>query len=178
MFLKYISDKLNLKKYDNELMSNEISSIDEPIDGLYEEISKYFSLVNYVDVSRLSGDMKKQYEYYFSLSLDELNNENIQNVIYDFLEKSYKILLFPNIQEKYCFYGPLNYRYVAPRDCVVLGLNYNEFDIPDDNFDDVHSKNEQLICDISNYIQENSLKETGINIAILQYNEFSKKKVR
>lgn len=178
MFLRYISNKINLKDYENKLVMNGISSIEEPIDGLYPQISKYFSLVNNVDDSRLSDDMKKEYQHYFSKPLEELATKGLEEQINKFLEKSYPMLLYPNIQEKFCFYGPINYKYAAPRDCVVLGLNYNEFDISDQNFDEIHLRNNKLICDMLNYIQEEVSKEIGINIAVLQYNEFSKKKVR
>ena len=86
--------------------------------------------------------------------------------------------MFPNVEEKFYFYGPINYNYVAPRDSIVLGFNYREFDIPEENFDELHSKQEDYICDLLNYIQEKLAPQAGYNVAVLKYNEISKKKSR
>lgn len=178
MFLNYLYKKLNLKEIEKIYIQNEINHIDVEVEGLYTDISKYFSLVNKVDESRLTEDQMKQYNYYFSLPIEKLLSDELLNKVLKFIESTYKIMLFPNIEENHCFYGPLNYKYLAPRDCVVLGLNYYEFDINSDDFDKTHSKREAIICDTLNYIQEELANSIGMNIAVLRYNEYSKKKFR
>ncbi|MBQ9071726.1 MAG: hypothetical protein IJY25_01025 [Bacilli bacterium] len=178
MFLKYIYNKLNLEKIENEITKRDIKPIDDEVDGLYKNISKYFSLVNKVDESRLSTELKNQYNNYFSLPLEMLIEEKMQNEVFNFLESTYKIMLFPNIKENHCFYGPLNYKYVAPRDSIVLGFNYEEFDIPEENFDELYSKQEEFISGMINYIQFGLAEEEQKTIAVIKYNEYSKKKVR
>lgn len=178
MFLKYIYNKLDLKQIETSLEQQGINFVDDEIDGLYTNISKYFSLVNEVDESRLSKELTEKYNYYFSQSIEKLSEKELEDEVFEFLEASYKTMLFPNIKEKICFYGPLNYKYAAPRDCVVLGLNYCEFDISEDNFDELYSRRQSFICNVLNYIQENLADKAGINVAVLQYNEFSKKKIK
>ena len=163
---------------EKEIEKNEISYIDTDISGLYPDLSKYFSLVNNVDISRLTKEMKDKYEYYFSLSHEEIVSNNLQNEVNEFLENSYKLVLFPNVEEKFYFYGPINYNYVAPRDSIVLGFNYCEFNIPEENFDELHSKQDGYICDLLNYIQERLAPQAGYNVAVLKYNEISKKKIK
>ena len=177
-FLKFICEKLKLDVIEKEIEKNEISYIDTDIRGLYPDLSKYFSLVNNVDISRLTKEMKDKYEYYFSLSHEEIVSNNLQNEVNEFLENSYKLVLFPNVEEKFYFYGPINYNYVAPRDSIVLGFNYCEFNIPEENFDELHSKQDGYICDLLNYIQERLAPQAGYNVAVLKYNEISKKKIK
>lgn len=175
MFLKYIYEKLDLKSIESNVEQQGINFLDYKIEGLFPEISKYFNLANSVDDSRLSPDLKEKYNDYFSLPIETLNEEKNRNEIFDFLEKTYKLMLFPNIEENFCFYGPINYNYVAPRDCVVLGFNYYEFDIEENNFDKIYENREEFICDQLNYIQEVLSEKAGINVAVLKYNEFVKK---
>lgn len=175
-FLKFLYKKLNLSEIEEELGNKKIHCIDDDIEGLYPDLSKYFSLVNNVDIDRLPKEMKDKYEYYFSLSSQEIIKKGLQNEVNNFLEDSYKLILFPNIKESFCFYGPINYKYVAPRDCIVLGFNYYEFDVPTEDFDELHSKKEKYVCDLLNYIQEKIAPQAGYNVAVLKYNEFSKKK--
>lgn len=177
-FMKYLYNKLDLKNIENKIIEQEIVNIDEDVVGLYKDISKYFSLVNNVDESMLPEQMKQQYNYYFSMNGDELENRKLKKELNNFLESTYKYLLYPNINEKFCFYGPLNYKYVAPRDAIVLGFNYCEFNLEDENFDQIHLKKDEFICNILNYIQDELSNKTGLNIAVLKYNEYSIKKVK
>ena len=177
MFFKYICVKLNLFEFDKKIEDYGINNINEEIEGMYKDLSKYFSLVNKVDDTRLTGDLRKQYEYYFSLPIEQLYNLQIQNDVFKFLESTYKIMLFPNIKENHCYYGPLSYNYLAPRDSVVLGFNYYEFDIPDENFDKLHYERNVFLCQMINHIQITLSQQIGIPITIIKYNEYSKKKV-
>lgn len=174
MFMKYIYDKLNLKQVEAYLEEQGVNFIDEDINGLYKNISKYFSLVNSVDESKLSKDLSEKYNYYFSQAIENLLEKELE--VFDFLEKTYKTLLFPNIEDNICFYGPLNYKYAAPRDSIVLGFNYYEFDIPELNFDELYYKKQVVVCNVINHIQQELAKQAGVNVAVLKYNEFSKKK--
>lgn len=176
-FLKFLYEKLKLNTIEKKLESAKISCINDGVSGLYSEISKYFSLVNKVDTSRLTSEMQDKYKYYFSLSHQEIIDNGLQEEMNKFLEDSYKLILFPNIKEKFVFYGPINYNYVAPRDSIVLGFNYCEFSVSNENFEEEHSRQENFICDILNYIQESLAQQAGLNVAVLKYNEFSKKKM-
>lgn len=177
-FLKFLYEKLKLNAIEKKLESAKISCINDGVSGLYSEISKYFSLVNKVDTSRLTSEMQDKYKYYFSLSHQEIINNGLQEEMNKFLEDSYKLMLFPNIKEKFVFYGPINYNYVAPRDSIVLGFNYCEFNIPEENFDELHSKRKAYVCDLLNYIQEKLAPQAGYNVAVLKYNEITKKKIK
>lgn len=178
VFFYYLYNKLNLKTIELEFEKNGIIPTDFEFNNVYKKISKYFSLVNKVDDSRLTEELKNKYHNYFSLSVEELLDKERQNEIFQFLESTYKLMLFPNINEKHCFYGPLNDNYMAPRDSVVLGFNYYEFDIPNENFDEIYDMREEFICEVLNYIQITLSQKIGMTIAVIKYNEYVKKKVR
>jgi len=179
MFFKYIYNKLQLKKFEDELINAGINPIDCEINGLYKDVSKYFSLVNNVDITRLDPTLKNKYNNYFSLPIENLLQNDIEGEIFRFLEQTYKTVLFPNIKEERCFYGPLNFKYSAPRDSIVLGFNYCEFDIGSENYDEKYSQRETLVCTVLNYLQLLLSQQIGMNISVIKYNEYSfKKKVR
>lgn len=177
-FMKYIYNKLGLNLLEEQIIDYGVSAVDDNIEGLYKDISKYFSLVNNVDESGLPHDMREKYDYYFSMTSDDISANNLQEEVYDFLESSYKHLLYPNISQNFCFYGSLNYKYIAPRDSIVLGFHYREFDLDDKNFDELYLKQDGFVSDMLNNIQDDLSEKTGLNIAVLKYNEYSKAKYK
>lgn len=168
MFMKYLYNKIGLKEVENRLLSSGIKTLDF---GSYD-ISKYFTLVNRVNYMALTGNLKEKYDYYFSLSIEELCSSSMQDELNKFFDETYKILLFPNVDDKYVYYGPINYNYMVPRDSIVLGFYHNEFDLDGDNFDEEHFMNEQLICDNLNFIQYELGPKINMKIAVIKYNEY------
>lgn len=168
MFMRYLYKKLDLKKIEDKFILNGIKFRNLGDD----EISKCFLLLNDVDDSGLNDKLKEKYNYYFSLSIEELCTPLIENELLTFLEETYMVLLFPKGEDDYIYYGPLSYNYMAPRNSIVLGFYYKEFDIEEQNFEDIHFQNDVLICDSLNYIQNVLGPKANITVSVLQYNEF------
>lgn len=176
MFLRKIYKELNLNEIEIELLNNGIKTIlhdeDNKTNNLWMNMTSYFSLENNVYENQLPEELKEKYRFYFSLPLEQLCSNEMEIEVYNFLNQTYKLLLFPNIDENHVFYGPLDYNYIAPRDAIVLGFNYSEFEIIEDNFDEIHNKNDSLICDTLNYIQRQLAAQHKLKIAVIKYNEF------
>ena len=175
LFMKYIYKKLNLQEIEKKISDNNIKNQEELEQNT---ISKYFVLLNNVNIEKLTGSLKEKFDYYFSMSLDELCSSNLTVEINSFLEDTYKLLLFPDISIPYYYYGPINYKYMAPSDSIVLGFCYNEFDIPNDNFDEIHFQRETFLDNCLNLIQYEIASKAGFKVAIIKYNEFMKTKLK
>lgn len=171
MFLRYIYKIANLGAIETKLEEGKVvGNIGSSPE--YPQISKYFSLMNEVDTSKLNIEQKNQFESYFSQSLNELCKPDKEDEINKYLMETYKTVLFPDIEAKTLYYGPVNDKYIAPRDAVVLGFNYRKFDIPDDeNFDKNLEIQDSLICSLLNYIQSQIGPAINMKIAVLKYNE-------
>lgn len=178
VFFKYIYDKLNLEYYEKDLQKYDINPIEQDIEGLYKDISRYFSLLNNVNDKNLTEEQRKKYNYYFSLPIEKILDKSLENEINVFLEETYEKMLFPDIKEDHYYYGPLNNKYLVPKDSVALGFNYCEFDIEDENFSEKHLYKERVICRLLNNIKLILAKQIGMKISTIRYNEYSFKKVR
>lgn len=175
---KYIYEKIGLNQVESELITNGIKYLDyqDEEDSLYRTISKFFNLKNNIDISLLSEEELEMFKKYFSIPIEEvLNNNALLNEIYSFILKTIPKVLFPKVEENHCYYGPLNINYIAPRDSIVLGFNYYEFDI-EENFDEVYDKQQQIICDALNNIQFNLSSSLEYVVSVIKYNEFYEKK--
>lgn len=171
LFMLYVYEKGMLKKIDDTMITNQVGSLE-----LKNGISNYFELLNDVYEDRLSGQLKEEYDYYMSMDLQELISNNLKDRVQDFLERTYKLLLFPDLSNKFYYYGPININYVAPSDSIVLGFYYNEFETEETFSVEKHNRNEEIICDSLNYIQEKIGPSIGKKIAVIKFNEISKKK--
>lgn len=172
MFLRYIYNKLGLKEVENNLSEGGI--IDLNLES--SDISKYFRIVNEIDEDALTVELRKKYNYYFSHSIEKLCGSAMEKELFAFFEENYSQLFFPKVDDKYIYYGTINSNYMAPRDSIVLGFYYNEFDIQDENFDEKHFQNDVLICDNLNFIQYVLGPKFNMKISVIKYNEFSLKK--
>lgn len=175
---KNIYEKLGLSEIENDLVKKGIKYLEYTSEEneLYRTISKFFLLKNSVDISSLNDDESENFKKYFSLPIDTItNNTSLLNEVYDYIEKTYKKILFPKIDENHCYYGPINMNYVAPRDSIVLGFEYYEFEI-EENFDEIHETQQGIICDALNNIQFNLAPKAGYIVAVLKYNELYDRK--
>ena len=171
LFFNYIYNKLNLNSIENELLSNGIQPIDQ-----VDNISKYFGLLNNVNEEVLTGDLLEKYKYYMSMEIDNLVSDEMRDEVNNFLESTYRLLLFRDSSNPYYYYGPINYSYMAPYDSVVLSFYYNEFGTEESYSDEWHYKNMSLIVDMANNIQEKIGPSNSMKVSVIMYNEFSSKK--
>lgn len=172
IFLRKICYNLGLGDIESQLKINNIQPNTVDVEHM---AYSYFTLENKMSIDKFTHDQRKQYEYYFSKPIEELlNDENVSN----FLEETYKIVLFPKTEDNYVFYGPLNYHYLAPKDSIVLGFNYVEFDFNyEGDFDEAHYERETIINNLLNKVQDELAPNKNLKVAVIKYNEYSKKKV-
>ena len=110
-----------------------------------------------------------------ALPFNELLNKKNYNQVTEFLEETYRLVLFADTKAKYLYYGPVNDKYLAPTDSVVLGFNYIEYyNNEEDYFEQIHFQKESEINDLLNRIQDEIGPKCGIKVAVIKYNEFSK----
>lgn len=173
---KYIYEKLNMKSIEEKLSEEGIQSLDyqNQEEEMYKSISRFFVLKNHTDISSLTEEEKESFKKYFSIPIEMvLEDKRLLNEINEFILRTYQKVLFPKIEENHCYYGPININYVAPRDSIVLGFRYYEFNI-DENFEEEHDRQQDIICDILNDIQFNLAQQLKITIAVIKYNELYK----
>ena len=168
VFFKYLYRKLELNKLDEYLVSENIKMID--CDNADNRISKYFALENRGNIDLFSDDDKKVFNQIFS---DELNNilDNKYDEAVSFIERTYQDYFHLNDTLEYKYYGPINDQFLAPSNCIVIGLNYRKFDIDENNYDKEFERQQEVIVRTLNYIQNKLSKEKNIKLASLEYNE-------
>lgn len=181
LFTEYIMQKLNLKKYDEEITNSGLDFIpnkEQDMD-IYQYFSseelKYFYIRNNIYIEKLEKEE------------EDLLQEKIENKNYDLDEKSkkmieqtYKKVILEDVLRngKKCItnYGPDSSSFMAPNDAIIIGIRYDEFlenGLSDKEWDELHDKQLLYIVELRNKMQENLKQEIQIPIAILKYNEFS-----
>ncbi len=170
VFFKYLYKKLELNKLDEYLISEKIKMIDQ--DNVENRISKYFALENKGNIDLFTDEDKKIFNQVFN---DKLNNilEDKYDEAISFIERTYQDYFHLNDNLEYKYFGPINDSFLAPSNCIVIGLNYIKFDIDDNNYEEEIERQEQVIFFVLNYIQNKLSKEKNINLASLAYNEVS-----
>lgn len=175
---KYIYEKLGLNEVEKDLIDKGIQHLDYQNEDneMYRNISKFFVLKNNVDINTLAIEEQELFKKYFTLPIDDIiNNTTLLNEINLFIEQTLKKVLFPKIEENHCYYGPINMNYIAPRDSIVLGFEYYEFNI-EDNFDEVYDNQQEIICNTLNNIQFTLANKLGLVVSVIKYNELFEKK--
>ena len=120
MFMKYLYNKLDLKQIENNLIVGGIK--DQDLES--KEVSRYFKVINEIDEGNVTGTLLEKYNYYFSVDLDILCSPKMEQEIFNFINETYKLLMFRKKDINYLYYGPINYKYMAPSDSIVLGFYY------------------------------------------------------
>ncbi len=166
LFLKKIYDELNLKEIEKNLPNKKIMPLTIEKNENYEIISHYFFLINNVNLKALNSEQLQKFHTLFSKRNEELSEAELKEVN-EFMEKTYSLLLFPDVDSNYVYYGAINDKYVAPRDAIVIGLYYDAF-IESEDFEI-----ENNLADIVNYIQFELAKKINKKVAVLTYNQLT-----
>lgn len=166
LFFKKLYEELDLKSIEANLEKENIKSLNVVDSEYYKIISKYFFILNDVNINFLTQEDLQTFNLYFSKDIYSLKEEEL-NEIYQFIEKTYSMVLFPNIDSKFVYYGPITDDYICPKDSVVIGLFY-----------DIFSSEEPLtiqnkLADIVNYIQFEQSKKSNKNISVLLFNQLT-----
>lgn len=138
-------------------------------------IPKYLVLENGIHLENLSKEERKKLEDYM-LVLDD-QNIPLMNEIYTFLDNIKLKLLIPDTPDRYLYYGPVSFEYMAPRDSIVLGVHYQEYTEPYNEM--LHDQIQDFIIDTLNYLQDEVGPQHNLPVAAIAYNEisFSKEKM-
>ncbi len=170
LFFKYLCEQLELNKFDDELQRQGIRMVDE--NNSDKRISKYFSLVSRGDINDFSQEMKEEFKRLFDNSLENVLNNNYNEAI-QFIVDTYKVFYHLNGEVEYKYYGPANDNFLAPSNCIVLGLNYFKFNLDKEYNEESFDKQETIIVKTLNFIQGPLAKQKGFKIATIAYNEIS-----
>ncbi len=168
IFFKYIYEKLELFKLDDWLTKEGIKMLDPNGE---KRISKYFSLVSTGDSSEFDESTKEEYKTIFDKDLEILKDGEMCDLAINFILKTYENYFHLNGKVEYNYYGPHEMAYVAPSNSIVIGLNYNKFDIESSNYDDEVFRQNGIVVDVLNYIQNNLLIENKTRVSAVAYDE-------
>lgn len=166
MFFKKLYDSLNLKEMEQRLENENIRSLNVISSDKYEPISNYFFLLNEVNIERLSQEQLQDFHLYFSKDINMLTKEE-EKKINGFIDETYSIVLFPDVDSKYVYYGPINDNYISPKDAITIGLYYNVFG----DYDDFEVENK--LADIINYIQFDLAKKINKKVSVIPFNQIT-----
>lgn len=173
VFFEYIYKKLNLQSLDVQLNSGGIRPNIVNEESFQKRISPYFILINTGDTENFTPEEQKEFIRLFS-NINDISN---RDALYQFIERTYKKYFFSKIKEEYTFLIPGNYEYAFPSDAIVLGITYNKFDIncPDEKYEEELVREDRVICNIINYIQEKLAEEFQIKLCVKRIDEYSLK---
>lgn len=169
MFFKIIFKKLNLSELERKLESEKIKPYDEK--NMNDRISKYFALLNRGTSINFTEEESEIFNYYFSKEINELTVEPLYSEVESFIMKTYEKYFFSEAKEQYIYYGPASFEYMAPTDSIALGINYQKYGF---NYSDKElERQEGVIVDMLNYIQNDLAKISGIKLSAIAYNEIA-----
>lgn len=166
LFFKEIYKELNLNSIEKKMKNEKIKSLNVLFSEDYEPISNYFFLLNDVNIEKLTSEQLQEFHYYFSKNINELTEQDL-NKVKAFINKTYPILLFPDVDNKYVYYGSISDEYISPRDAIAIGLYYDAF-VDCEDFEI-----ENKLADIINYIQFDLAKKINKKIAVILFNQLT-----
>lgn len=180
-FRKYIIDKLDLKKYDENLTNSNLNYLkvkDENMD-IYQDFSKdvlnYFYIRNNLYVERLTLE-EKEYVYKKFVTNDNVMSDKMIN----FIENTYKKVIFENINNngQLCDinYGPDNPMYCAPNDSLIIGVRYDDFNLngqTDEEWDINRQKQFDYLFEVMKNLENDSTNKVNTLVICIKYDEYS-----
>ena len=166
LFLKDIYSALNLYSVEQQLLADRVKPLNIVNNENYALISKYFFLLNNVNITNLSSDQLEKFHFYFSRDINKLSAQELINAK-KFIDETYDIILFPKTEDKCVYYGPISDNYICPRDAIVFGLYYDAFG----EYKDFELNNK--LADIINYIQFDLAKKINKKVAVIPFNQLT-----
>lgn len=170
-FESYLKEKLPLEHIDNNMSESELNfkPIEEKDMDFYQITSnmgfKYIYLRNNLYVEKLSKE-----DMDFLSTAKEYNDE-----VRDFISRTFKDLINPYNDSTTIFYGPENGQFMSNSNDLVLGIRYDEFntELEDKAFQENFIEKQRIISQLITVLSVYGLKELGINVNLIQYNEVS-----
>ena len=181
LFTEYLIKKLELKKYDGEIINSDLNfkTVDEEKKDVYQyflgDELKYFYIRNNIYIERLTEEEKR----FLDNKLKE-GNETLDDETQKFIEKTYAKMIFEDVGQdgkKYItFYGPNSSSFTAENDSVVIGIRYDEFysdGLDDETWDDLHMKQMMYLEDVIYKLVDEQAEKLSVPMTVLQYSDFS-----
>lgn len=182
--LMYISNKLQLKKYDDLICDSGLKfEVISPEDmDIYQYLAsdylKYFYVRNNLHLDNLS---EEEFELLVKFSMDKDYGYDEEKE--KFVESTYQRVIFTDVlgnkQIISINYGPQSGRFFAPNNAIVIGFRYNELyniGMTDDEWDELHDKQMDVLSEILNLFDVETQNVLHIPHKIIIYNDFSVKK--
>lgn len=170
LFFKYLYYILSLDTYENNLLLNKVFPIvDEnnmsEKEKTYRSCSKYFFLLNDINLSSLSDE---ELNYLKTLNDNSIFDDNL----IQFLKKTYKNVLLTDEDIYYGVYNNEDFKCHA--NYIGLGFKYEEFGFSNEEIYDMEEieKNDRIFLQMVNEIKLKA-KENDINVDIIKYNELT-----
>lgn len=163
---KKLYNDLNLNEIEDTLISSDIMSLEIQKDEDYDVISRYFFLLNDVNINGLNEEELVRFNNLFSKKAKDLSDKELKES-FDFIEHTYEKILFPEIDSKYVYYGPISDNFICPTDAIAIGLYYDVFSKEED------FEVENKLADIVNYIQFDLAKKVNKKVAVLKFNQLT-----
>lgn len=172
ILFEIIYNKLGLKEIEdcfvyNNIKGKKINNYDK-----YPILSKYFFLMNDVNLDCLFDIEKEELSKYYNLYCQ--GDETGKKRLYEFLESNALKLLLPKTDEKYLYWGYTSFEYMAPSDAIVLGFHYIAFD---NSTMEEYDMSEKFINNKLNYIQKELAENFGHKVAVIKYDDVPRSRV-
>lgn len=171
VFNKLIYEYLNLGIIEKELCDLGIKSKEMVNNDNYDVVSKYFFLKNKIHLNRLNFDEINFLK--FHLQNIDFSNIIISDELARFLLSRISKILLPETNQKYISYCGTGENFLAPSDAIVLGFQYLKY-LNHDEKD--NEKNEEILYDRLNYIQNELAASKNFKIAVLIFDELVNEK--
>lgn len=182
-FTQYLIKKLDLKKYDDEILNNGLrfKKNDEDEMDIYQyfscELLSYFYIRNNIYIERLTDEEKEILKRNWNKELQELFlNEEIEELI----EKTYEKVIFEDPlsdgKSYLIHFGPDSSAFMAKNDSLVIGYNYDEFftyELDDTAWERLHFEQMAYMERLIPKMKEELKDRISIPIEIFGYDSFS-----
>lgn len=181
LFTQYIIEKLNLKKYDDEIAESKLNFIEvkEKQMDIYQYFSKdklkYFYIRNNIHIEKLTDEEQK---FLQKIKLEEPNE--LGDIEKDFIEKTYSKVIFEDVLEngEICnvFYGPDSRSFISSNNSIVIGMRYDEFEnngLDDEKWDELHEKQLDFWDELKERMELELKMKINKHISIIRYDDFS-----
>lgn len=181
LFNEYIIQKLELEKYDYEILKSEykLKQVAEDNMDLYQYWTnnklKYLYIRNNIYIEKLD---KKELKWLENRII--ANRDNLDDDAKKFIERTYVKVIFEDTGrdgKKYnAFYGPTTTKYMARNDSIVIGIRYDDYysyNMSDQEWGELRKKQLDFLKTKIRTIIEEQKSKVENPIAIIQYNDYS-----
>jgi len=182
LLYKYLMKKIDIVTYDNKLRSIGFDKIIEDDMDFYQMFSttnlNYFYIRNNLYMERLdSSDV----EFLGDRVIKQ--NDNLDKEAEEFVERTYKKLIFENVTGDYntnfvINFGPDSPKFYTPVNSLVIGIRYKEDLIKENNQNNLklYSRKRMFVDNLCLEMSKKYTEILSIPVSVISYDENSVKK--